>query len=269
VRQKFTGKERDAETGLDYFGARYFSGAQGRFTSPDKPFLDQHPEDPQSWNLYAYVRNNPLKLIDIQGNAAQKPVPGAQGYTYRPDVTNQNDNPNFHIFNRKGREVGRISVQEVQTGTNAAGEPLTGLGYEVKGDIPRAVMEGIQGIVEDKGILPRFGMNGGAFEGFTLNAVGVLPILSSIAVMASETNKTGIGMNLAPWNAGALYINDSQKAAASLGNGTYINYTDKKGNATMYQVQDGKFMRSGCNGNDCELKNTSGGTFQVVNGKVM
>ena len=51
---KFTGKERDAETGLDYFGARYDSGVQGRFTSPDKPFADQHAEDPQSWNLYSY-----------------------------------------------------------------------------------------------------------------------------------------------------------------------------------------------------------------------
>jgi len=60
-------KERDAETGLDYFGARYFSGAQGRFTSPDAPFADQHTIDPQSWNLYAYVRNNPLKNTDPNG----------------------------------------------------------------------------------------------------------------------------------------------------------------------------------------------------------
>ena len=67
----FTGKERDAETGLDYFGARYFSGAQGRFTTPDKPFADQHPEDPQSWNLYGYVRNNPLRNIDVNGRQAQ------------------------------------------------------------------------------------------------------------------------------------------------------------------------------------------------------
>jgi RHS repeat-associated protein len=64
---KFTGKERDAETGLDYFGARYFSGAQGRFTSPDAPFNDQHLEDPQSWNLYAYGRNNPLLYMDPTG----------------------------------------------------------------------------------------------------------------------------------------------------------------------------------------------------------
>jgi RHS repeat-associated protein len=63
----FTGKERDAETGLDYLGARYMSNAQGRFTSPDVPFFDQHPSAPQSWNLYAYVRSNPMVLIDPTG----------------------------------------------------------------------------------------------------------------------------------------------------------------------------------------------------------
>jgi RHS repeat-associated protein len=67
VAQRFTGKERDGETGLDYFGARYFSGAQGRFTSPDQPFIDQDPADPQSWNLYAYGRNNPLAFVDPTG----------------------------------------------------------------------------------------------------------------------------------------------------------------------------------------------------------
>lgn len=47
VRQRFTGKERDGETGLDFFGARYYSGAQSRFTSPDAPFADQVPSDPK------------------------------------------------------------------------------------------------------------------------------------------------------------------------------------------------------------------------------
>ncbi len=65
--QKFTSKERDAETGLDFFGARYFSGAQGRFTSADDPLNDQEPSDPQSWNLYSYVRNNPLRNVDPSG----------------------------------------------------------------------------------------------------------------------------------------------------------------------------------------------------------
>lgn len=66
--QKFTGKERDAETGLDYFGARYMSSAQGRFTSPDPiHIMPQKLLDPQQWNMYAYVRNNPLRLIDPTG----------------------------------------------------------------------------------------------------------------------------------------------------------------------------------------------------------
>lgn len=68
----FTGKERDAETGLDYFGARYMSAAQGRFTSPDAPFPDQRPTDPQSWNLYSYTRNNPLLGPDWQGRCTDR-----------------------------------------------------------------------------------------------------------------------------------------------------------------------------------------------------
>ena len=64
-----TQKERDNETGLDYFLARYYSSTQGRFTSADAPFADQVESDPQSWNLYAYVRNNPLRFIDLAGDA--------------------------------------------------------------------------------------------------------------------------------------------------------------------------------------------------------
>lgn len=64
---RITSKERDGESGLDYFGARYFSSAQGRFTSPDQPLNDQLASYPQSWNLYSYVRNNPLSNIDPTG----------------------------------------------------------------------------------------------------------------------------------------------------------------------------------------------------------
>ena len=67
VRQKFTQKERDIETGLDYFEARYFSSTQGRFTSPDDFLNDTHPTDPAGWNLYAYVRNTPLRYVDPTG----------------------------------------------------------------------------------------------------------------------------------------------------------------------------------------------------------
>ncbi len=72
---KFTGKERDAETGLDYFEARYYSSAQGRFTNPD-PFIafnlkkdkfQSWISDPQHWNKYAYVLNNPMRYVDPSG----------------------------------------------------------------------------------------------------------------------------------------------------------------------------------------------------------
>jgi RHS repeat-associated protein len=55
-RSLFTGKERDAESGNDYFDARYYGSSMGRFMSPDPSgLLAQHPENPQSWNLYVYA----------------------------------------------------------------------------------------------------------------------------------------------------------------------------------------------------------------------
>ena len=63
-----TQKERDIETGLDYFGARYYGSVQGRFTSYDPIFVTaKRIIDPQRLNLYAYARNNPLKYIDGDG----------------------------------------------------------------------------------------------------------------------------------------------------------------------------------------------------------
>jgi RHS repeat-associated protein len=67
-RQKFTGKERDGESGLDYFLARYYSSPQGRFTSPD-PLVGNLVRvlAPQRWNAYAYAVNNPNFYIDPNG----------------------------------------------------------------------------------------------------------------------------------------------------------------------------------------------------------
>jgi RHS repeat-associated protein len=70
---QFTGKERDAETGLDYFGARYYSGAQGRFTSVDPISATAlHLINPQRWNMYVYATNNPLLNIDPDRNTVTK-----------------------------------------------------------------------------------------------------------------------------------------------------------------------------------------------------
>jgi RHS repeat-associated protein len=63
----FTGKERDSESGLDNFGARYDSSSMGRFMTPDPLLNSGRPWEPQTWNRYAYARNNPLNIVDPTG----------------------------------------------------------------------------------------------------------------------------------------------------------------------------------------------------------
>lgn len=93
IRQKFTSKERDSETGLDYFLARYFSPVQGRFINPDEfsggpdelfDFANQASENPtfyadiynpQSLNKYQYAYNNPLRYTDDDGHEATGTTP--------------------------------------------------------------------------------------------------------------------------------------------------------------------------------------------------
>ena len=67
LRQKFTQKERDSESGLDYFLARYYSSAQGRFTSIDTVLAFGNP---QSLNRYQYGFNSPLRYVDPDGNVS-------------------------------------------------------------------------------------------------------------------------------------------------------------------------------------------------------
>jgi len=80
IRSRYTGKERDNESGLDYFGARYLSSSMGRFMSPDTGKLLL--TDPQSLNRYAYTRNTPLIYIDPSGKYWAIP-PSQQDYFAR------------------------------------------------------------------------------------------------------------------------------------------------------------------------------------------
>jgi RHS repeat-associated protein len=61
----FTGKERDTESGNDYFGARYYASQMGRWMSPDQ--TGPNPSNPQALNLYRYGFNNPLRYTDPDG----------------------------------------------------------------------------------------------------------------------------------------------------------------------------------------------------------
>jgi RHS repeat-associated protein len=75
IGSRSTGKERDQESGNDYFGARYYASSMGRFLTPDwsknpeaVPYADL--ENPQTLNLYSYAENNPLIHIDADGHCS-------------------------------------------------------------------------------------------------------------------------------------------------------------------------------------------------------
>ena len=83
---RFTGKERDTESNNDYFFARYYNSAIGRFTTPDwsakvVPIPYAQAGDPQSLNLYAYVRNNPITHVDPDGHRWSEHV-GCNAFNY-------------------------------------------------------------------------------------------------------------------------------------------------------------------------------------------
>lgn len=123
---KFTGKERDSESNLDYFGARHCGSSLGRFMQVDpKQFSLRTLANPQKWNKYAYVLNNPLALVDPNGmeevtmqlNAfiQQNSVGGFRG-----------DNRSFSSDMKTGVEHSRVSVT-VRVETDPAknhGNPL-------------------------------------------------------------------------------------------------------------------------------------------------
>ena len=70
---KFSGKEQDTESGLYYFGARYYDPTLYRFLSPDPVIpTDRALYDPQRWNLYAYCLGNPVRYVDLGGKFAEK-----------------------------------------------------------------------------------------------------------------------------------------------------------------------------------------------------
>jgi len=130
LRQKFTSKERDTESNLDYFGARYFSGPQGRFSSPDPENRGGIPQDPQSWNAYAYARNNPLLYTDPTGEAyvicdeKGKNCSNPQEFLPRDENVRYNPNGTIDAINGDGSATRVGSYYEVGDYQDATGSLL-------------------------------------------------------------------------------------------------------------------------------------------------
>lgn len=132
---KFTSKERDAETGLDFFGARYMSSAQGRFTSVDpKQFSSRTLVNPQKWNKYAYTLNNPLASIDPDGREEIKLtvtgfIPGRNALAI-PGIVFRGDNRSFDPNATSFRIRGTVTIE---TDPSVRANPVIGFSGTTSG----------------------------------------------------------------------------------------------------------------------------------------
>jgi RHS repeat-associated protein len=137
-RQRFTGQERDGEAGLDYFNARSLQMRTGRMNRPD-PLFGDVLANPQHWNRYAYVGNNPLVFVDPSGNQAAAPplvfrsgvevclsclAPGWAGV--HPDVQSSVFDTLFHLnFGFESGDGGSVSVGASTDGRGGGGAGQT------------------------------------------------------------------------------------------------------------------------------------------------
>jgi RHS repeat-associated protein len=150
----FTGKERDTESGNHYFGARYYASSMGRFMSPDNG-VDFNTSDPQSWNLYSYVRNNPLTRIDPNGRTTVI-IPGtgwsANDWTTNMKMANEArqefHDPDVRILNWDGgynpssRAAGAQALRDIAA-TVPADQKLNVISHSRGGDVALDATHGI------------------------------------------------------------------------------------------------------------------------------
>lgn len=135
TKQKFTQKERDSESGLDYFEARYYSSAMGRFTSADS--TGGGTTDPQTLNRYTYTINNPLKYVDptghfIQFSAAERGANTGSGLDIWEATREAEENAPTHLLgNDQQQQQQQAQPAEVNTYLILVGEQ--GLGGHDQG----------------------------------------------------------------------------------------------------------------------------------------
>jgi RHS repeat-associated protein len=175
---KFTGKERDSESGNDYFGARYYGSSMGRFMSPDP--LMATPErllDPQEWNMYGYARNNPLSITDPTGLDIWLQGCRSNSSTCQNNyVGTTDDNGNFSRTHLTGDQTGDASL-----GTNGISVTQGGNTYQGVWD----TNAGEQGAVQISGA--------GDLSSFNANITGNCQ--GTCVASGQITNKDGSAAN--------------------------------------------------------------------------
>ncbi|MFP4418819.1 MAG: RHS repeat-associated core domain-containing protein, partial [Chitinispirillaceae bacterium] len=134
-RYRYTGKELDDETGLYYYGARYYAAWLGRWTGCD-------PKVEDGWNLYVYVRGNPVNLADPDGRESDRKDVGVK---FPEGIDTADDMKSYlnsgGIFEYEGKKYtisseGPLNVEMVDGIPKFSGENLMAHEVENQGQKP-------------------------------------------------------------------------------------------------------------------------------------
>jgi len=181
-RYRFTGKERDTESGNDYFGARYYASSMGRMLSPDPGNIGANPANPQTWNMYSYGLNNPLRIVDPTGLYVCEDS---------TDCSSQNDK-NFAASLSAARDAANKLTGDDQTNALRAVNAYGDMGV-------------------DNGVNVRFDAN--------LNTSGVTEVSGAANGEKSADNPTGQNINVT-FNPGA--VGQDQSAGLVAHEGSHV-----------------------------------------------
>lgn len=298
VRQQFTAKQRDRESGLDFFLSRYYFSGQGRFISPD--FHNGDPSgvgadsnvsrampyarlsEPQSFNSYAYVTNNPTTLVDSDGHQGGEweRIPGAKSfYRMRIDNANPNDAVNIHVEGRRGKDLGKIKVfgdgrhdadpkiptrvvQKVLDELKARGIEGRTPNFNTNAGTGTAATEGAanaEGAAGEKGKGKGRGGKGGrgprgGSGGSASNVFAILAIISAIleAIHYSEDQAAGYYMNYQ----GEVVITNWARFVQNWNPNVLVTFRGH-----TFKLVDGKLIGIDCDG--CELKQDASGELYI------
>jgi RHS repeat-associated protein len=109
VKERFTGYARDQESGLEYAQARMYSASLGRFTGCDPIYTSkEHTVNPQRWNLYVYVVNNPIVLTDPDGKKPKRVIDVF--IVFNKGERTRNKNPNWDKLKKEAPKGTKINV---------------------------------------------------------------------------------------------------------------------------------------------------------------
>ena len=221
---KFTGKERDTESGLDYFGARYYSNGLGRFITPDwaaKATAVPYAEfaDPLSLNLYGYVRNVPTTRYDHDGHLQDDKKPPLPGMVSQPSLGQAVEvKAGVCLCAGAHADLGPVEVKaetevagaEIKTNLSGNGEAKVnigkvGVGAEVAG-VGAKVEGGVQiSTTDGANAAGKATVNGVGVKADTTNGVSTVVEKSGKIGVGAELGAVKVGVSVSPGKVAAFF----------------------------------------------------------------